>query len=115
MDDPLMNLRPDGPDPDPEPEVNEYTKLFHDGGCLRSIHQTEGWEVVVEIMDMLRDKAIDDLTNMLPGNPEIPQAHACASGFKQMHREFFRAVDSRLNAPNPNSPRPARSYNVLPE
>lgn len=73
-------------------------ELFETGRELRNVVNTPAWEIILNSMRRYADKAVEDLLNLLPGDPAVTTAHAAASALVQQHIYFKQDVERAVQA-----------------
>ena len=85
-------------------ELDNELRLFETGRQLRAVVNTSAWEIVIDTLKSYKDQAIEDLVNLVPGDPTVPTAHAAASALSQQFINFQRDINNALDfAANPSS------------
>lgn len=84
-------------------QVEQELEAYEKGRQLKTLVHTPGWEIVVDMLKSYRDKAFDQLTSLIPGDPSVPTAHAAASALKQQFEYFMADLDNAIKvASNPS-------------
>lgn len=73
-------------------------ELFETGRELRNVVNTPAWEIILNSMRRYADRAVEDLLNLLPGDPAVTTAHAAASALVQQHIYFKQDVERAVEA-----------------
>lgn len=69
---------------------------------LRSVVSTDAWQVLKDTLSDYVDKADRELRQMLPGDPNVPTAHAALSALDQMVKVFVQDVETAASQPVPD-------------
>lgn len=96
------------------PVSQELIEFQLDGQALSVIVNTAGWEVVTKILDDMVREATVKLSEILPGDPTMPVAHAAFFAYQTARKVFLKRVASYLEVTNPVQSN-RQSYQILPE
>jgi len=73
-------------------DIEAELDLYEKGRKLLRVTQSDAWEIIVETLKDYRDKTVQDLINLDPGDPSVPAAHAAASALDQLFYNFQQDV-----------------------
>lgn len=72
--------------------------LYEKGKRLHRVVNSPDWELIVQILEDYRDKAVADLVHLLPGDPHVVCSHAAASCATQIVENFQNDVNSAVQS-----------------
>lgn len=75
---------------------NEFD-LYERGRMLKQIVMSPAWSTVVEVLRDYRDKAVQELVNLAPGDPTVPTAHAAASALDDQFNKFQQDIQNAVD------------------
>ena len=85
------------------PEEQEELKMWDRGRVLAQIVHTDAWAILLDSIRSYVEQANEDLTNLAPGDVNVPVAHAVAFALKDFYRKFQqdvqKAIETSLQQP----------------
>ena len=72
--------------------------LYEKGRDLRIVTTHPGWPTVLQALTDYRDKAIQSLVNLPPGDPTVPTVHAAASALDDQLAKFQQDIERAVEA-----------------
>ena len=83
--------------------IERELELYDKGRMLRPLVISPAWEVIIQVLKDYKDAADDDLTDLAPGDPTVPYAHAAASALKDQFKKFQQDITNAVDfAANPS-------------
>lgn len=81
-------------------ELEAQLDLYEKGRALRIVTTHPGWETVIQVLRDYRDKAVQALVDLPPGDPTVPTVHAAASALDDQFVKFQQDINSAIEAAN---------------
>jgi hypothetical protein len=81
-------------------EIEAQLGLYEKGRALRIVTTHPGWETVIQVLRDYRDKAVQALVDLPPGDPTVPTVHAAASALDDQFVKFQQDINSAIEAAN---------------
>ena len=88
---------------DPEADLAQLEAqldLYEKGRRLRTLVNSPDWELVIQVLQDYRDKYRDALIALVPGDPQVPLAHAAASASNDIFTYFQTSINGAVDFVN---------------
>lgn len=80
-------------------EDRDEISLWHKGKALAHVVNTDGWDVVLEILQGYVTNAVDQVAKVKPGDTDrILAAHSILYATSEIHRIFVEDVQAAIDA-----------------
>jgi hypothetical protein len=79
-------------------ELEAQISLYEKGRALRIVTTHPGWETVIQVLRDYRDKAVQALVDLPPGDPTVPTVHAAASALDDQFVKFQQDISAAIEA-----------------
>jgi hypothetical protein len=99
---PVTSDFPTEPDADFS-NIEGELELYNKGRELRTVVNHPGWNTVIQTLQDYRDKAVQTLVDLPPGDPTVPTVHAAASALDDQFVKFQQDIEKAIEfAANPS-------------
>ena len=78
--------------------IENDLELYDKGRQLRIVTTHPGWPTVIQVLKDYRDKAVQALIDLPPGDPSVPTVHAAASALDDQFVKFQQDIQHAIDA-----------------
>ena len=79
-------------------DLEAQLDVYEKGLMLAPVVKTPVWELIVQTLTDYKDKAVQQLVDLPPGDSTVPCAHAAASALDDQLAKFQQDVNSAVEA-----------------